>query len=109
MGNSLSSSSAYDAAEETKDEINRRCDSYVAFAELTESLVDIELDDLREEIASVIEAFLPNVVSLSSKESSSLIENVERYANNQKYAISAMKKVYLSQYGAPQNDWTSVF
>ena len=70
MGNSLSSSSAYDAAEETKDEINRRCDSYVAFAELTESLVDIELDDLREEIASVIEAFLPNVVSLSSKESS---------------------------------------
>jgi hypothetical protein len=73
-----------------KEEIYRRCDNYVAFAELSSANVDVDLEDLRAELANVMEEFLPQVVSLPHKESAALIEGVERYANGHKHAIARM-------------------
>ena len=73
-----------------KEEIYRRCDNYVAFAELSSANVDVDLEDLRAELANVMEEFLPQVVSLPHKESAALVEGVERYANGHKHAIARM-------------------
>ena len=76
--------------ESVYEEIQRRCNSYVSFAELGNGTVDVDLDDLREELANVVEEFLPKMVDLPHKESAALIEGVERYANCHKFAIQRM-------------------
>ena len=73
-----------------KEEIERKCDNYVAFAELSSLSVDPELDDLREDLAATIRDFLPHVVSLSADQSAAVIEGVERFANQHKHAIGSM-------------------
>ena len=50
--------------EDVKTEIYRRCDNYVAFAELSNALVDVEIEDLREELSGVVSAFVSELISL---------------------------------------------
>jgi hypothetical protein len=76
--------------EDVKTEIYRRCDNYVAFAELSNALVDVEIEDLREELSGVVSAFVSELISLPHKESHALIETVERYANGHKHAVKKM-------------------
>ena len=96
MGSNLSRSAADDAkVEAVMEAIQRKCDSYLDFCELTTAELDLDITDLDQELTEIIEMFLPDVVPLHPSVSQSMISDVQKYSNFHKLAIRLMFE-YLS-------------
>jgi hypothetical protein len=92
MGNTASSKLAWEEAGKVKQAISRKCDCYVVSIEHTNALVDVKLTSLRKEITDLVDPLrsTPCVQELGLLGMSSVLEDVENFANEHKFIIKRM-------------------
>jgi hypothetical protein len=75
-----------------KQQILRKCHCYLASIEHTNSVVDIKLSKLREEISSLIIPLreIPVIQGLGMLGMAAILEDIEIFANTQKHAIQRL-------------------
>jgi hypothetical protein len=75
-----------------KQQILRKCNCYLASIEHTNSVVDIKLSKLREEISSIIIPLrdIPVIQNLGMLGMAAVLEDIEIFANTQKHAIQRL-------------------
>lgn len=75
-----------------KNQIIRKCDCYVASIENTNSVVDVKLIKLREEISSLIHPLrnVPIIQKLGMLGMAAVLEDIENFANTHKHIIQRL-------------------
>ena len=94
MGNSVAKAAVTNEAEELKQAIAEKCNSYVVGIENTSVVVDVELVELKADISNLVLRIHKHtlIAEVGMLQMSAIIEDVERHANCHKYAIWAMMK-----------------
>lgn len=100
MGATNSVEAATTEADHCKNQIDRKCNSYVLSIEHTNSVVDITLDGLRKEIFALIEPLRSSksIVDLGIEDLGAILQGVEYHANTQKFVIQRLLVSICSVY-----------
>lgn len=97
MGSSLSASSSAEERslleiEHVKKRILRKCDCYVSSIEHTNSVVDVKLETLRDEISATIKPLheLKEIQELGMLGMAAILEDIEKFANAHREIIQLL-------------------
>lgn len=104
MGNSNSQTLLLQEANrdiiQIKDTIDNICFDYLCFCEKTSIRKDVDIVDLKAEISPIINYYkeLPSFLALNNDNQRSFLENINNYANSQKYSISRLFQILSESY-----------